>query len=155
MAEINFNPGERLYRARKTIAFDGTAGNGAVGTVTVFTITGRVAVLYITAFCTENLTSDPTPGGATIALGTANRSAKFIGSTTAENLDINEWWVDGTPLTEAVNIINQTTNGADPSQMNVVCSANIVVTVGTDDVTDGTIIFDVWYYPVTDGASLA
>ena len=136
---------------RKTIAFTGAAGLGAVGDVNVFTITGRVFVSRITAFCTEDLAS---AGGGTISLGTATRVTKFIALTTATAVDINEWWVDGTPITEAANTINQTTNGSDPSQLAVVLSADVIVDVLTADVTDGTIIVDIWYIPITDNGVL-
>ena len=136
----------------KTIALTGAAGLGAVGDVTVWTITGRVIVCWLTAFCTEDLAS---AGGGTISLGTASRVTKFLASITATTLDINEWWVDGSPLSEALNIINQTTNGSDPSQMNVVLSSDVIIDVLTADVTDGTIVFDCWYLPITSNGSLA
>ena len=136
----------------KTIAFTGAAGLGAVGDITVWTITGRVLVCWLTAFCTENFVS---AGGGTVSLGTATRVTKFIASATATTLNINEWWVDGTPITEAVNVINQTTNGSDPSQMNVNISSDVIIDVLTANVTDGTLVFDCWYLPVTSNGSLA
>lgn len=136
---------------RKTIAFTGAAGLGAIGDITVFTITGRVFISRVTAFCTEDLVS---AGAGTISLGTATRVTKFIALTTATTIDTNEWWVDGTPITEAANTINQTTNGSDPSQLAVVLSADVIIDVLTGDVTDGTIIIDMWYIPITDSATL-
>ena len=53
--KLSRGSGVPLIRLNKSIAFDGTAGNGATGTVTVYTITGQVQVVTFVPFCTESL----------------------------------------------------------------------------------------------------
>ncbi len=128
----------------KTITFDGTAGNGAVGTVTVFTITGRVIVTHWTVFCTDSLTE----AGATASMsyGTAANTtlltADATGGPTA--IDVGEFWVDASPL--AVETLSAT--------MQKAISEDTILTIGTQNVTGGTLVFDVLYIPLTDGARL-
>ena len=131
--------------ATKTIAFDGSAGNGAVGDVTVFTITGRVWLLGIMAFCTEDLAE----GGATatISLGTASIDSALIAGTTAVDIDNNEWWATATPTGELDQI--------EAIQVDVLLSANIVITITSQAVSNGTIIFDAYYIPITSNGALA
>lgn len=128
-----------------TIAFDGNAGNGATGDVTVFTITGRVWLLGITAFCTEDLTE----GGATatVQLGTPARDGLLIAVVNAVDIDINKWWTDGTPVTELDQM--------DAIQVDVLLSANIVILVTSQAVSNGTIIFDAFYIPITSDGALS
>ena len=130
---------------RSTIAFDGGAGNGATGDVVVFTITGRVWLLGLTAFCTEDLTEGaPT---ATVQLGTPARDGLLIAVVNAVDIDNNEWWTDGTPVTELDQM--------DAIQVDVVLSANIVILVSAQSVSNGTLVFDAFYIPLTSNGALA
>ena len=138
-------------RVRKTVAFTGAAGLGAQGTVNVFTITGRVLVTEVTAFCTEDLAS---AGGGTVALGTANSTTKLITTTTATGIDINEWWTTGTGVAEAANIIDSQSTVGAAKENRVLLASSVIITVGTADVTDGTLIIDIFYKPVTDDGVL-
>lgn len=147
-------PDRHLWQrhSTKTIALDGTTGNGEAGTVIVFTITGRVLVHAITAFCTEDLVS---AGGGTVELGVAADTDAFIAQTTATAVDVNEWWQIATPSAGANTLADSVTGGLTTSQRAKTVSTNIIITVGTADVTDGTIVFDVIYTPLTDGGRLA
>ena len=129
----------------KTIAFDGSAGNGAVGTVTIFTITGRIWLLAITAFCTEDLTE----GGATatIEIGSSTVEAGLIPVINAVGIDNNDWWVADPGLAGLVQI--------QAAQVDVVMSENIIATVRAQAVNNGTLVFDVFYIPVTSNGALA
>ena len=137
---------------RSTIAFDGTGGNGAVGTVDVFTITGRVYIARFVAYCTENLTE----GGATatIELGGATDINGLLAQVTATALDNTEWWHASGIIGGLASLGSQATSGATTSQIDKVTDEDIILTVGTQSVDDGTVIFDCWYTPITDGASL-
>ena len=114
---------------RKNVAFDGSAGNGAIGTVALFTVTGTVLV-KITPVCTENLV-DAT---ATIEVGISGDTATLIAQTTGTDVDANEIWHDATPDAdiEAASVMKEfiITNGQD-----------IILTVATAAVSDGTIDF--------------
>ena len=138
-------PKFQIRPVRTTIAFDGSSGNGATGTVTVFTLTGRVWLLGLSAFCTENLTE----GGATstIKLGTASSTAGLIAVVNSVDIDNNEWWMDGTP---AAGLVQMNT-----AQVDVLLSENVILTVATQSVSNGTIIFDAWYKTVTANGLLA
>lgn len=135
----------------KTVAFSNAAGAGAQGTVTVFTITGRVLVHAITAFCTELMAGV----NSTIELGVTGDIDGFIAQTTASNLAADEWWAAAAPPTASgVTLADSVTGGITTSQRAKAISGNIFVTVATADLTDGTIVFDVLYTPLTDGARL-
>ena len=124
--------------------WDNSAGNGAVGTITVATVTGSVYIHRIIPMVTQTHTSG---GAATMTLGTATVPTGMIGSTTATTLAANEFWA--------------TTGGGDVGYVNVsdtitsaIVSENIIITVGTSGLTAGTIIFDIVWEPVSAGASL-
>ena len=149
-------PDRHLWTRHSTqiIAFDGSAGNGAVAapsTVLVFTITGRVLVHAVTAFCTEDLAG----ATATLALGTTGDTDAFIASTTATDIDANDWWSAASPPAASSNTLaDSVTGGITTSQRAKTLSANMFITIATADITDGTIVFDVIYTPLTDGARL-
>ena len=145
------DPSTQEQHARSTIAFDGAAGNGAQGTVDVFSITGRVLVTKLTAFCTESLEG----ATSTVVLGVANDINGFIAQTVATVMDINQWWGDATPDLGSVSIFTVSSSGQAISLTNKAISEDIIITVATADCTNGTIVFDVWYTQITDGGSLA
>ncbi len=130
-------------KARKTIAFTGSSGNGATGTVTVFGITGRVHVLAIRAFCTENLVG----ASATLSLGVASDVDAIIAVTTATNMIATEFWVGTSP--SDVGYVDLPT-----AMIDFLCSEDIDVDVLTQAITDGTIIFDIEYLSLTDNGLL-
>ena len=137
----------------KTITFTGAAGAGAAGTVTVFTITGRVFIHQITAFCTTLLTAT---GAATLSFGTAGDIDAFIAITTATDIDANEWWGTSTPAVDSYSpVVGAATGGYTTQQERKWLSNNAILTVATADVSTGAIVFDVIYTPLTDGARLA
>jgi len=130
------------YTASKTTAFDGTAGNGAVGSVSLFTVTGTVLV-RIFGTCSETLVS---AGGGTITVGTASSTAGIFSSITA------------TAIASGDVVIT----GAAPAQVGAlggnfgVNGANIIATVGTGNITDGTITWYCLWRPLsTDGNVVA
>lgn len=79
------------YRVEKTVTFANTSG-----TVTVFTVTGVVAV-KISPVCITDLTS---AAGANISLGTSDSTAGLVAATTATDIDAYELWYDATPTLE-------------------------------------------------------
>lgn len=143
IAEPNWYVGEGTRHAvgavlRKTVAFDGTAGNGQVGTVALFTVTGAVG-FYITAVCTETLV-----GAATLECGTPGSTAGIIAQIPdATALLTGEIWYDATPTTVLDTVAN--------SRLGFVIGdgAAIQLTVGAANITDGTITFMLVWWPVT------
>lgn len=143
--KLSRGSGVPLIRLNKSIAFDGTAGNGATGTVTVYTITGQVQVVTFVPFCTESLAeAAPT---ATIALGGTGSTSLFIAATTATDIDINEFWVDATPDANGIAV--------PVEEKDIAITSNIIATVATQNITDGTLRFDIAYFPLSVDGALA
>ena len=147
-----YTPDMLLRAPTKTLAFTGAANLGAVGSViTLWTITGRVLLVYGTAFCTETVVSTANTG--TIALGVAGDTAFFIAATTmgAGSLAANDWWdFVATPVGASFEFV-----GSKSSVTAVALSQNVIITVATNAITDGTLVFDCFYIPLSAGASLA
>lgn len=130
---------------RKTLALTGANNLGELDepTISLFTVTGRVLVVALAPFCTEDLAS---AGGGTLALGVTGNTAAMIAATTATDIDSGKVWVDATPAVGAEAL---------PSALGpVLVNANIIATVATADITDGTIEFDCLWIPMSAGASL-
>ena len=141
-----FFPQRDLVKVQKTIAFDGTAGFGQLAspTVTIFTITGHVLVNAIVGEVTESFAS---AGGGTLALGVAGATTLFIGATTATGLTTTAAiWASTTP--------NATGIALPAALKDIIIKANVIGTVGTADITDGTLVFTAYYMPLTAGSGL-
>ena len=138
-----------LIHVRKTVAFAGGVGTGAVGTVALFTITGRVIIEYRTAFCTETLEeAAPT---ATLEWGTASDTDALAGSTNATTIVNNDWWYQALSTAGAGG-----TSSALDNDFPIAVSESLIFTVGAQNVTNGTLVLDLWWRPVSaDGALVA
>jgi len=137
------NPFEHVQRCTKTVAFDGAAGNGAVGSVALFTVTGEVIVLYLMPYCSEDLVS---AGGGTLALGVTGNTSLFIAATTATAIDNGEFWTSTVPTANGVAV---------PSALkDIAITDNIIGTVATGDITDGTIRFDCYWIPLSSDGNV-
>ena len=133
------------YRAMKTVEFDGGAGSGAVGTVNLFTVTGAVFA-FLTCYCTEDLTE--AGATATVEVGTSASTAAIIAQTNAVNIDTGEIWFDASP---AAIEVNSSYGGSL-----IAGGDDIILTVGTQNVTDGTLVFNCFWTPLSaDGAVAA
>jgi hypothetical protein len=122
-------------------------GTGANGTeTTLFTVTGAVLVLNITAYVTTDLTESA--GTPTLSLGINNDVAIFIAATTATALDAGELWVDTAP---DANVI------ALPAVMkDILVEENISCTVaGTNNISAGVISFSVSWTPISSDGNVA
>lgn len=126
------------------VTFD--AANGKVGSFTIFTVTGLVAVKVI-AVVESTVTSGGTP---TIEVGTATNTAGIIAQVTdATGLAANEIWHDATPdsTVEAVS-------GAASFAEKLV-SQDIQVKIGTAAITGGRIRFTVLWRPISANSYLS
>ena len=142
-----------LRHARATIAFDGTAGNGATGTATIFTLTGRVLIDLMSCYCTESLAS---AGGGTIEVGTASDTDAFFIGAAATSHVLDDWLAQAAASAAgAITVPASNTAGYSNAQANKAISENVIATIGTAAITDGTLVFDVWYFPLTDDGALA
>lgn len=126
-------------QATKTIAFDGGAGTGAAGTVTLFTVTGKVAV-NVYGFCTEDLAS---AGGGTLELGFASQTATLADQQLATAIDNHEVWHEGLIAIGALVAFHFHPTDQD-----------VILTIGTADVTNGTIEFYCNWVPISSNGDL-
>lgn len=125
-------------KLQKAVTF--AAGTtGAVGTATLFNVTGLVEVTLI-AVCSVNVT-----GSGTISVGTAKTAGGLIASTTGTNLAANEIWHDATPdaSIEAETIATR----------KIVCE-NISYTIATNTLTAGTVTFYVSWAPISENGNV-
>lgn len=118
-----------------TVTADGTSATwNTVASHEIATVTGMVR-LRIIAECTEALVG----ATATIELGTANNTAEIIAQTTATDIDATEIWRSATP---DVEVTAYSDAGRDYL---VVGGTDVGYTIGTAALTDGTLIFHVWW----------
>lgn len=129
----------------KTLAFTGAADLGAIGNVPWFTATGEVLIASIMPTCTETLVS---AGGGSLALGVTGSTSFFIAPTLATDIANGDLWIDATPT--EVNAV-----ALPAGFQNQVLTDNIVGTVTTGAITDGTIRVDIYYRPLSSDGLLA
>jgi hypothetical protein len=126
--------------AKKTIAYTGAASAGAIGATTLFTVTGNVLARVI-GVCSEDLAG----ASAIIEVGVAGNTGGLIAQTTATDIDNGEAWVDATPgLQEQLS--------ATPRI--IAAGADIIETIATANITDGTITYYCLWTPLDVGASV-
>ncbi|GAG38313.1 unnamed protein product, partial [marine sediment metagenome] len=133
------------YRVNKLVEFDGEAGNGAAGTVALFTVTGSVFVT-VTSFCTESLVESGAT--ATISVGITGITAGLIALLNAVDIDIGEIWFDATPVDmEVLSSLGGAFIGG---------GEDIFATIAAADVDDGTLEFVCFWTPLSsDGLVVA
>lgn len=124
---------------RKTITFDGTAGNGAVGTVAIASVIGAVLIREGAIRCVADLI-----GGATIELGCAGATAAIVAQTTATDIDANEFWQDSSPELRASPAITARAVGG-----------NIILTIGSANITAGVLEFYFYWLPLSSDGQMA
>jgi hypothetical protein len=137
---------------RKTIAFDGTAGNGAVGTVSVFTTTGRVHVARYSVFATEAVVDAGGVTPATLAFGVTGYDSLLSDDGVldpADGLGLNQWWPFGA-TGQIGGVVGSTRNGNGWD-----ISADVILTIANEAINNGTLVIDFWYYAITDDGALA
>lgn len=137
--------GDMVRRVIKTMTYATGAGTGTAGTpVPLFTITGQVQVVGLSAFCTTLLTESGAT--ATIALGVTGATTLFVAATNAVDIDANEFWVDTTPDAAGIAV--------PAAGKDIVINADIINTIAVANVTAGVIRYVVYYVPLSSGAGL-
>lgn len=137
--------GDSVQRVVKTQTYTGGAGAGlAASVVTLFTITGQVQVVGISAYCTTLLTESGAT--ATIALGVTGSTSLFIAATNAVDIDANEFWIDTTPDAAGIAV--------PAAGKDIIIDGNIINTVAVTNVTAGVIRYVVYYVPLSSGSGL-
>lgn len=130
---------ESGFVAIKNITFTGAAGAGAVGTISLFTITGDVLAKVF-----GTVTTDLAGALATIEIGISGNTTGFITTTLATDLDTGEAWIDATPAA-----LEQLTANSK------ILSTNVIATIALGSgITGGVLnLYCVWK-PVSANASV-
>lgn len=142
MSGINVSKNPKVatsFTVKKTITFDGTAGKGAVGIINVATVTGLLRVNPV-GYCKTSLVS---AGGGTLALGTSSSTNGLLPATTATNISTSaKVWRDTGP------------SNLDGVANDQHVTENVILTVGTADITSGSIEVVLTCYPLSTNANL-
>lgn len=122
----------------KTITY--VAGTtGAVGTTTLFTVTGHVA-LNVYALCTSDLTSG---GGATIEVGTATSTAALCNQVVATTIDNHEVYSNS-----SLGV------GASVAGHSHVVNENIIQTIATTTISGGVLTYYCGWVPLSSDGNV-
>ena len=151
MATIPF-PGSNIRHVRKTIAFDGGANNGNLDDdIPCFTGTGWYLPLRYTLRCTESLVCSA-PSVTNLRLGNAGAATGTFFSGIPADATAGQAWNNDDGGWAAFGY------GGALGVDNKYYTGNLVVRPtdegGGADVTDGTLVIDVWYIPITDDGEL-
>ena len=143
----------RLVHKRCLYTFNAATGTVAAHTVFAINPGGRVFVDLITAFCTSTLTSGGTPA---ITLGTPSAVTGFLTAPTggAPGIVTNDWWLTAVTPQLVGGPVSVVTGGTVVSSRFKVLAENIILDIPTAAVTGGSLVFDVFYLPITDNATL-
>jgi hypothetical protein len=125
--------------ASKTLAYTGASHLGAQDATTLFTVTGDV-IVNIFAVCSEDLAG----ASATVEVGIAGNTAALIAQTTGTTIDVGEIWATTSPATVL----------ALPSEKILMNGTDIIQTIATANVTDGTLTYYCLWYPLSSDASV-
>lgn len=128
------------FVAESTWTFVGNA-TGDSTAHTLFTVTGNCLV-NVFAICDTDLVS---AGGGTMEVGVSGNTPGLIAQTTATDIDDGDIWIDASPAVgvEALPASKILNDGAD-----------IILTIGTADVTAGVMDFYCLWRPLSTGASI-
>lgn len=129
----NFVPIQALgFTNTKAITYAALT-TGAVGTTTLFNVTGVVAVRIFAIVSGVDLT-----GSGTLEVGISGNTPSLLAQVNATALDVGEIWTDNTPAT--VKAI---------STQNILSGTNVIQTIGTDTVTAGTVTYYCLWFPIS------
>ena len=137
----------RLLRGR--LSFTGAAGLGAVGTVTIATITGQVEINRLYAYVSEALVSVSNTG--TITLGVTSNDQVLIAPTTVAPgaFDLGTWWTSSAGgVTPGLDLVYSVLGAA------LATAGNLINTIATNNVTNGQLDYGLWWRPLSADCSL-
>lgn len=126
------------HEAHNRVTFDANT-TGKVGTITLFNVTGVVAVRLFA------VTQVDVTGSGSLAVGTAITPAGILTTTTGTSLDANQIWQDATPDAS----VELSTTVAEK-----IVSQDIIATVSSNTLTAGRILFIAIWKPISENASL-
>lgn len=121
--------------------------DGALNPYTLFTVTGLVKA-RVYGLCTTNLAG----ATATVEVGIDGATAALIAQTTATDVDAGKIWINGTPAAYK-SLVGATPADEIPIQI-LLNGQDIILTVGTANVTGGVIDFYCAWEPISDNGSV-
>ena len=124
--------------------YDFAVDTGAQAAYTVFTVTGNVLFHYIIGVCATGLTG----ATSTVELGVSGNTAALIAQATGTDFIANELWHDASPST--------TLEQLDPTGLAFAVSngQNVIMTIGTANLTAGKMNFYCLWSPLSVGSSV-
>lgn len=135
------------FMAEKEVAFDGSTGNGEVGEIDLFDVTGDILYLMV-AKCSESLAG----ATATLQFGLDGDTDALMSALLATNIDAGDFWLkEAGAFHSSVEMPSQ---GSQYQDMLVSAGVDIKAEVATADITDGTIKFYLWWYPLSSNADV-
>ena len=121
-----------------------TDDGGATGTYTLFTVTGNV---YLHGFFATCATTCTIAVGATAEVGITGNTAELIAQTAGDAITEGLTWQDATPEANPAPVILLA------HSFSLAAGADIIMTIGTDAFTAGSIDFYCLWLPMSnDGA---
>jgi hypothetical protein len=127
----------------KTITFTGAAHLGLSGSaIPLFSVTGN-CFIKVFGVCSVDLTSS----GGTLETGIVGNTAALIAQTTASTIDAGELWYDNTPVVGTTAVTNITER--------LISDADIIGTVGSADITAGTLKWYLYFLPLEKDATIS
>lgn len=130
--------------ARKSVTFTGAAGLGAVGSVTLFTVTGDVLVSHVVGKCTASLTE--AGASAVMQLGVPSFTDFFQGSINATTIDADQFWDNTYAAPARAHAIPM--NQSDNEALGAI-NQNIIITVSGQAVNGGSMEFTCFWRPLS------
>ena len=127
---------------KKSVTFANVAGQGATGTINLFTVTGMI-IARVVGFCNTDLV-----GAATLEVGVTGSTALCLAQIAdATTLDVGEIYADATVAKfEAIS------DTVPPKNL---ISTAIFATVGTTNITAGQVDFYCIWNPISSDGNVA
>ena len=143
---MGLTPGAELLQfATKTITFTGAANLGlAASNITIFAVTGQILIVRLVPYCVTSL--EEAAASATIRLGHPSATNWLIADTAAIAIDAGYFWVDASPDPDIIAL---------PAALkDIVTGGNIIARPLTQNITAGVIRFDLYWMPLSSGATV-
>ena len=127
------------FKTVKTLVFDGTAGRGAIGALSLYNVTGMVC-MDIYAHCTDSLLS----ATGVISVGNNSNSAQFIDGQSASFIDAGHIVQAGISATQIVDLHNNP----------IMTTSSVTGDVSLEAITAGTLVFYCLWRPISQDGSV-
>lgn len=128
---------------------------GAIGTTTLFTVTGDVALLFLGAKCTTDLTSAGAPTWTLGVTGATDFSEGLVTFADVTGWDAGEWATGGSGYVSGgaqwTNLLSANPGPAGPFAI----SADILQTISVATITGGVVRWYVEWSPLSSDGNVA